>query len=152
MLRFGYNKIGTVLLYAGGEGSGKGCAVIDLMCKAIISDRYTFVCTDLKRFTGRFSAHRANKILVVMNECVDITKNNRLDFDKVKAMITDEEFACERKNKAMHMAKETAAYVFISNWETCVRLGNGDRRYACSRISDKHKGDHEYFKKLCAAI
>ena len=129
VIRFGTNKVGTVLLYAGDEGSGKGIALVDLMANGVIGKRYCYVCTDLKRYTGNFSAHREGKLFVVFNECIDVTKNSGADFNKVKAMITDKEYVLERKNKAAHMAEETAAYVFISNWSTCVRLGNSDRRY-----------------------
>ena len=152
VLRYGYNKVGTVLLYASDEGSGKGIMVVDFMAHGIIGKRYCFVCTDLKRYTGNFSAHRAGKIFVVMNECLDVTKANGADFDKVKAMITDKEFVMERKNKACYMSEETAAYVMLSNWATCVRMGNGDRRYVPIRMSDKHKGDHKYFVALGEAV
>ncbi len=152
VLRYGYKKVGTVLLYAGAEGSGKGIAVVDLMCNGIIGKRYCFICTDLKRFTGNFSAHREGKIAVVFNECMTTGNKKHADFDKIKAIITDHEFALERKGKEMYMAQESAAYVFISNWENCAVLGNGDRRYACSRMSDEKKGDGAYFGALASCI
>jgi hypothetical protein len=152
VLRYGSEKVGTVLLYAGEEGTGKGMAIVDLMCNAIIGPRYTFICTDLKRFTGNFSAHRENKILCVFNECMDVKKTKGVEFDKVKAIITDKEFACERKNKAVFMSRDTAGYTMLSNWESCVALGNGDRRYAISAVSEGRKGDFDYFQKLGDAI
>ena len=141
-----------MLLYSGDEGTGKGIGVIDFMGKSIIGRRYSFFATDLKRFIGKFSAHRANKILVVFNECLDVTKGNSADFDKVKSMITDTEYAHEAKHKSVHMREENSAFVFLSNWATCVRIGNGDRRYAIMDINDEKKGDHEYFQTLAAAM
>ena len=51
----------------------------------------------------------------------------------------------------MYMCEEHAAYIFISNWQNAVRIGNGDRRYACIRMSKERKGNRKYFKELSAA-
>ena len=86
---------------------------------------------------------------MVFNECVDM--GNGGEWDKLKAVIADDEYCHEGKGKAMYMREETAAYVFISNWANAVKLGNGDRRYACIEMSQNKLGDRQYFKDLAEA-
>ena len=86
---------------------------------------------------------------MVFNECVDMGKGG--EWDKLKAVIADDEYCHEGKGKAMYMREETAAYVFISNWANAVKLGNGDRRYACIEMSQNKLGDRQYFKDLAEA-
>ena len=133
VLRHGHIKVGTTLFYFGEEGTGKGLALVSLMSHGVIGKNYAWVCTNLKRFTGNFSAHRFGKIAVIFNECVDMANGG--EWDKLKAVIADDEYVHEGKGKAMYMREETAAYIFISNWANAVKLGNGDRRYACIEMS-----------------
>ena len=149
VLRDGWNKVGTSLYYYGKEGSGKGLALVKLMSQGIIGRKHCWVCTNLKRFTGNFSAHRWGKVAIVFNECSDLANGG--EWDKLKAIIADDEFVHEAKHKAQYMCSETAAYCFISNWKNAVKLGNTDRRYACQQMSSEKLGDRAYFTKLAEA-
>ena len=66
----------------------------------------------------------------------------------LKSMITDEVQPIEHKGRDLFMVKSYRRMIFATNENWAVPRGADDRRYVITDVSDKKKGDYEYFKSI----
>jgi len=75
----------------------------------------------------------------------------RVNWDKMKSIVTDKEFRMEAKYKSAIMAEDCAGCVFLSNHEHCVKVEDDDRRYAVIQ-SNENIPDANYFTRLANLV
>ena len=147
LLKYGYRKIGTAIVMHGTQGIGKGIMWEDLLWKGVIGESLVLCEHDMGNFTGRFNGVRIGKVLHIFDECTALTASTKVNWDKMKAIITDISFMAEFKNKEKFLARDTAGVVMLSNHSRCVDIPNDDRRYAIICTSSEVPSA-EYFIRL----
>ena len=152
LIRFGHRKPRVAIVMHGREGLGKGLMWVELVWKGLLGKSYGHVITDMARFTEKFNLGRLNKSLHIFNECTSVKSGSKVSWDKMKAIVTDRDIIAEPKGKDPFNALDCAGCVLTGNHEHLVNMSNDDRRYACSEMSDKWKGDRKYFKRLAGVV
>jgi hypothetical protein len=89
LLKHGYRKIGTAIVMHGTQGIGKGIMWEDLFWKGVIGESLVLCEHDMGNFTGRFNGVRIGKVLHIFDECTALTASTKVNWDKMKAIITD---------------------------------------------------------------
>ena len=152
LIRFGYKKPRVAIVMHGREGLGKGLMWVELVWKGILGASYGHVITDMARFTEKFNMQRLNKSLHIFNECTSVKSGSKVSWDKMKAIVTDRDIIAEPKGKEPFNALDCAGCVLTGNHEHLVNMSNDDRRYACTEMADKWKGNKKYFKRLSDVV
>ena len=143
------NKIGyAILLQSPEQGSGKNI-IIDLLVK-IIGFKLYYKAMNMEAITCRFNQHLANKLLIHGDELANYSTHR--DSDKLKDNITCFQRSIEPKGLEHYNINACERYIFTSNSELPLRVERTDRRFACFRVNDRHRGDKKYFDKLGADI
>ena len=140
-------KAGTALVLLGNQGTGKN-VFTNVICKLMA--RYANEnITSIESIVGRFNAVLENKKLLVLNELQSIDANKYLNSDALKSVITDSKVNINQKNEPERLAENVANFIMVSNNNIPIKIEPTDRRYLVTKTSDKHRGDFEYFDKLC---
>ena len=140
-------KAGTALVLLGNQGTGKN-VFTNVICKLMA--RYANEnITSIESIVGRFNAVLENKKLLVLNELQSIDANKYLNSDALKSVITDSKVNINQKNEPERLAENVANFIMVSNNNIPIKIETTDRRYLVTKTSDKHRGDFEYFDKLC---
>jgi hypothetical protein len=80
---------------------------------------------------------------------INETGNNwHAGFDTMKNLITDRFNFVERKGLEHITIDNHINFMGTTNNPNCIKVEKGDRRYACFEVSNKYKGNYEYFDKL----
>ena len=87
----------------------------------------------------------------IFDECTALTASTKVNWDKMKAIITDISFMAEYKNKEKFLARDVAGVVMLSNHPRCVDIPNDDRRYAIICTSSDLP-NAKYFDKLAILV
>ena len=146
-LRYGWKKIKTAIVMFGIQGIGKSLLWNYLIWKGVVGERNVNVCHSLKKFTGQFNMARLDNVLHIFDECTSIKGDSKVNWDTMKAVITDKDFMAEPKYGEQFKAVDCAGCVLLSNHSRCVDIPNDDRRYAIIETS-KEKPPPAYFTKL----
>ena len=125
------------------QGAGKGI-ILDKLIGRILGDHY-ITSSHIERFTGRFNAHLSNKVLCVLNEVY--SEGKKAVKSVLKTMI-DEVMSVERKNFDAEQDRNYAKVIVTTNEEWAVDTEISDRRHVYLDVSDKFRGDMDYFKEL----
>ena len=140
-------KAGTALVLLGSQGTGKN-VFTNVICKLMA--RYANEnITSIESIVGKFNAVLENKKLLVLNELQSIDANKYLNSDALKSVITDSKVNINQKNEPERLAENVANFIMVSNNNIPIKIETTDRRYLVTKTSDKHRGDFEYFDKLC---
>jgi hypothetical protein len=107
--------------------------------------------SSLEALTQRFNAYQNGKLFMVLNEIQSYGGSFR-DADKLKTIITERDRLVEPKGKEAYSIKCYENYILISNNDWTVRVDADDRRYPCTRVSDKYRGNKPYFDRLVAVL
>ena len=150
-LRYGWKKIKTAIAMHGGQGMGKCLMWTKLIMYGIVGERNVSLQHDLSQFTGRFNMKRLGKVFHIFDECTALNGGNKVNWDTMKAVITDRDFMAEPKGKESFAAVDCAGCILLSNHQRCVDIPNDDRRYAIIETSKK-KPDKAYFRRLAAYV
>ena len=148
----GVEKLRTMLVFVGKQGTGKNLIFEKFIMNGIIGKHYGNLVTDLARFCNNFNVERQAKSLHIFNEVSSIALG-RQNSDKLKSLI-DDWFMCEPKGKERFKARDCAGCIFLSNNDLPVKIEQGDRRYACVRMNDRYVGNrnHKYYDELVKAV
>jgi hypothetical protein len=143
-----WNKTGVVLLLYSGEGTGKGIIIDQFIKDLIYGDQNSLTIQGLGKIVQRFNSALMNKMLVCANE-VNSETGFHDTFDTLKALITDPTFCPEKKGlDIMGDFPIPCNFIFTTNNHNSVKLGKSDRRYLCLEVSDKYRGNWDYFANL----
>ena len=151
LLRFGYRKPKTFLVFIGKQGLGKNLMWEELFINGILGANLGHVVQDMKRFQSNFNMGRINRCIHIFNECTCIQNNNKTNWDMMKSL-TEKTFTAEPKGKETFRAEDCGGNVFLSNHGMPVLVENDDRRYACTDMNPKHKANKAYWGRLAAAV
>ena len=139
-------KTGIVLVITGKQGTGKN-AFTNVLCD--LMKRYSNRnITKIDSIVGKFNASIENMKLIVCNELSSVETNKYLNHDALKSVITEKEAVINQKNMPERSIENVANLIMVSNNFNVAKVESGDRRYVVTEVSDKYKGDSEYFDSL----
>ena len=104
--------------------------------------------TDINHVVGKFNDVFENKRFVVVNECQRISELRRMNFDRLKTLITDKTASYNKKYGTMRQGDNAAHFVFCSNNPIPLRIAPDDARFCVIRVSSDRKEDVPYFRWL----
>jgi hypothetical protein len=144
----------AILLHSD-EGAGKGTL---WRWYSPLFGQHAFEATSLSVLLGHFNIHLANKLLVSANE--SLWGGDKRELGQLKGLITDETSAATPKNKDTILVRNYKRWIFSSNADHPVAIGNTSRRFVAFEVSNKRIGDYTYFNELealrknggCAAL
>ena len=139
-------KTESVLLITGKQGTGKN-VFTNVLCQLI--NKYSNKnITKIDSVVGKFNASIENMKLIVCNELSTVESNKYLNQDALKSIITEHEAVINQKNMPERSIENVVNLIMVSNNFNSVKIEAGDRRYVVMEVSDKYKGDFEYFDSL----
>jgi hypothetical protein len=145
MFQYPNIKDGIALVVKGQQGTGKSLIFDDLL-KKIWGD-YAYSTADNNDIAGDFNGVLRNKMYVNFDEG-SIT-NDRKTIGKIKAFITQKEYAFNVKHKQSEKSELNFAKAsFTSNEHWVLKIDRDNRRFCVLETSNKYKGNFEYFKRL----
>lgn len=134
----------TALVLRGREGIGKNTFVEAL--GKLVGDAHFIQLTSFNQVVGRFSGHLADKLLVFCNE--SIWGGDKSAQGVLKSMISDGTQSVEYKGKDIITVKSFRRTIFATNEHWAVPRGIDDRRYVIIDMTDRYKGDFDYFSVI----
>ena len=140
-------KPGIMIVLLGGQGTGKG-TLFNLLKK--IWSKTTLHISDVEHVTGGFNGAMERNYIVNMDEA--LFSGDRRSMDRLKSMITEPCITIEQKYQPRRTIQSLHRFFAASNHDHFGNIEQDDRRFVFLRVSDKHRGNHDYFKKLYAAI
>jgi hypothetical protein len=142
-----WKKTGIFMLFYGEQGTGK-TIVSEFLIDYVFGKHLSFAMTGLNSITQRFNGCTMSKLFCCCNELSTINdsgNNWHAGFDKLKSYITDVLCSYEMKGLEPRMVENHINFFGTTNNPNCIKVEKGDRRYACFEVSNKYKGDKEYF-------
>lgn len=132
------------------QGAGKN-VISDFIEEFVIGQLHAITICGLDKITSRFNAIREGMLMIVLNE-VDACEGFKSAFVKMKSLITEKRQEIERKGIDPTLILDCTNYVILSNDRFSVYVEDGDRRYMMPDVSDKFKGNTDYFDNLRATL
>ena len=140
-------KPGIIVTLIGGQGTGKG--VYFSLLRAIWKSTTIQVST-LDHIVGRFNAILERNYVICMDEA--LFAGDRRSLDRMKSMITEPNVMIEQKLQPVRSIESVHRFFAASNHDHFAHVDRDDRRFLFLRVSDSHKQDTAYFKKITAEI
>ena len=140
-------KPGIMIVLLGGQGTGKG-TLFNLLQS--IWSRTTLQVSAIEHVVGGFNAAMERNYIIYMDEA--LFSGDKKSMDRLKSMITEPSIAIEQKYQPRRTIKSLHRFFAASNHDHFGNIELDDRRFVFLRVSEKRKGDHEYFEKLYTAI
>jgi hypothetical protein len=140
-------KPGIIVTLIGGQGTGKG--VYFSLLRAIWKSTTIQVST-LDHIVGRFNAILERNYVICMDEA--LFAGDRRSLDRMKSMITEPNVMIEQKLQPVRSIESVHRFFAASNHDHFAHVERDDRRFLFLRVSDSHKQDTAYFKKLTTEI
>lgn len=142
------DKLKVAMVLIGGQGCGKGIYTT-FLTKYVIGSHHTVVVNDINKLTGRFNSIGDNKILIILDECVNCSgRKYHSTFQKLKSLITDEANLIEKKGIDAISVTNYCNYIMVSNNFYPVKMESRNRRYLILRCNNDMIGNRPYFKNL----
>lgn len=143
-------KTETVLLITGQQGTGKNIFT-NVLCELMKKYSNSNI-TKIDSVVGKFNSSIENMKLIVCNELSSVETNKYLNHDALKAVITEKEAVINEKNMPERLIENVVNLIMVSNNFNSAKVESGDRRYVVIEVSDKYKGNFEYFENLCKSF
>jgi len=138
----------TALVLRSGQGAGKNIIIDGIICR--ILGCHALIATKKEDFLGRFNGLLGQAVFVFANEAV--WAGDREKQGTLKGLITDDFLTIEKKFIDSIKVPNYSHLMFASNESWVVPADIDDRRFVYADVSDRRKGDSEYFKKLGSQI
>lgn len=138
---------GTTLAMRGGEGTGKG-----VMAKGFgrLFGQHFVHLTQSRHLVGNFNAHLRDALVVFVDEA--FWAGDKSAEGVLKALITEEQHMVESKFFDPIQVDNYTHIIISSNNDWIVPAGATARRFAVFDVSEKHRQDIEYFRKIEAQM
>lgn len=147
-----WEKTGVVLLLYGLPGTGKGILIDGFLIPFVYGPALATATQGLSSLTQRFNSVLMDKLFILANE-VSSNESFHNTFETLKALITDETVTIERKGIDLFKSYPNYLnFIFTTNSANAVKMGKGDRRYACIEVSSVCKENFTYFEALHACF
>ena len=91
VIQKGHKKPRTAIVMFSKQGLGKGLMWTELVWKGVLGNDLAHSITDMETFTAKFNYGRLYKCLHIFNECTSIMSGERVNWDKMKSIVTDKE-------------------------------------------------------------
>lgn len=134
----------VALAFRGEEGVGKGFYLNGL---GIIFGHHALRVHNMNGVSGRFNAHMRHLCYLFADEVSVVDEEQE---GALKGIITEPRLPIEGKGKDIIQAENHLAVAMASNRKWMIPAGVGARRFAVFSVSDKRKGDADYFSRLFA--
>ncbi len=153
LFQFPSKKTGIAILLKGEEGVGKN-RFTDLL-RAMLGGkggnaRFLQTASPATTLYGQFTRPREGKLLIVINEASG--SDSFAANDRIKDMITCDDFMCEGKGANPYSIECFARFIFTSNNDTPVKVTPDSRRFVVIEASSELRGNTAYFNRLSALI
>jgi hypothetical protein len=138
-------KRGSSLVLQGDKGTGKSLPLTYL--KKLVG-KYSLVISDANHLTGRFNSHQKGCLLIICEEAV--WAGDKQAEGVLKNLITGGNIILEPKGIDSFEIENFSRFVFTSNepWVVPSSFPNEERRYLVLGVSNKRKGDYDYFEDM----
>lgn len=134
----------VALGFRGEEGIGKSFYHNGL---CIIFGSHALRVHNMSGVSGRFNAHMRHLCFLFADEVSVVDEEQE---GALKGIITEARLPIEGKGKDIIQAENHLAVGMASNRKWMIPAGIGARRFAVFNVSDKRKGDADYFSRLFA--
>lgn len=143
--QFPEKAAGAALVWKGKKGTGKG--IIGNMLHDIWGLHATHL-TNTKHLTSNFNSHLQDKRFVLADEA--FFARDKAGDGVLKGLITEPTIQIERKGLDAITCANYAHILMMSNEDYVVPATSDERRYCVTEVSDKYRGDTDYFDMLGA--
>ena len=133
----------VALVLKGGRGTGKGTFAA-WMFK--IFGAHGMHISQSRHLTGNFNGHLRDCLLLFSDE--SFFAGDKSAESVLKALITEDTLAIERKGVDVISAKNRLKVIMASNADWVAPAGPDERRFCALNVSGCHKQDHQYFDGL----
>lgn len=133
----------VALVMRGGRGTGKGTLGRWLLK---IFGTHGLQISQSRHFTGNFNAHLRDCLLLFCDEAY--YSGDKSSEAVIKALITEDTIAIERKGVDVVSAKNRLKIIMASNSDWVAPAGPDERRFCVVAVSDCKKQNHTYFTAL----
>lgn len=127
-------------------GCGKGTVLQFL--RYILRSSNIVEVNGIDDITQKHNTIIQGKRLVVINEMCSTSDTFKSNFDKLKVFISDPKLKIEPKGLPAYEIDNIGNYLLFTNHKDSIIVEQTDRRYALFEVSDKYKGNDEYFSML----
>jgi hypothetical protein len=136
----------TAIVFVSEEGCGKNI-FLDFFGNHILGKKYYISTENMNTVFGKFAENLKNRLLVNLNEASGKDSFNLSE--SIKSTITDPTIDYEQKGIQNITLNNYARFIFTSNNNTPVKIGNTDRRFNVFKSSCDHiKLKDKYFGPL----
>ena len=136
-------KPGVMIILLGGQGTGKG--TFGKIVQSIWSA--TFLQTNnIDTVTGTFNAALERSFWIFLDEALFF--GNRRASDALKSVVTETFIQINEKYQPARQIQSCHRFIAATNAEHFKNTERDDRRDFTLRLSEDHKGDHDYWKRL----
>jgi hypothetical protein len=147
MLQKPEEKPGVIISLLGGQGTGKG--TFFALLRAIWPST-TLTVSDINNVISGFNAALERNYVVCMDEV--LFAGDKKAIDRLKSLVTEPVITIEQKYQPSREIKSFHRFFLASNHSHVAQIDTDDRRFMFFRVSEKQKGDFEYWDKVHAAI
>ncbi len=133
----------VALILRGGRGVGKGTLGTFLLK---LFGQHGLYITHAKHLVGNFNAHLRDAVFVFADEA--FYAGDRQHEGVLKGLVTDPFVTIEAKHQNAVTARNVTHLLLASNEQWVVPAGSDERRFCVLDVSDRHKQDRAYFKRL----
>lgn len=147
MWKYPYFKTGKALLLFGEEGIGKG-TIVEFLCNFVFGKKNCLPNASYDDIMSHKNSNLLGKKLVCVNELSSSLGKRTTNQDKLKTMITEEQFEMNKMCKDKVTVDSSFDFIFMTNNECSLKIKPGDRRFFCVHCSDEKKEDIDFFTGL----
>ena len=138
-----WEKPGILIILLGGQGTGKG--TLGRILRAIWGATYLQV-HNIDAVTGNFNAALERAFIVFMDEA--LFAGDRRASDALKSLVTEPIIHINEKYQPARQTQSFHRFFAATNADHLKNTERDDRRDFVLRVSEKYKGDHEYWQAL----
>jgi len=147
MLQKPEEKPGIMIVFLGGQGTGKGSFFRLLNA---IWQHTTLQVSDVAHVIGNFNAAIERNYVVCMDEA--LFSGDKKALDRLKSMVTEPTVTIEQKYQPRRIISSYHRFFAASNHQHFAQVEADDRRFVFFQVSEGRKGDHAYWDKVHKAI
>lgn len=146
-VQFPDRQAGVVPVLQGGKGIGKS-TIGRVMVK--IFGQHGLQITATRHLTGNFNAHLRSTLFLLADEA--FYAGDPQGGAVLKGLVTEDYLSIEQKGIDVYQVRNRLKIMMCSNSEWVVPASSDERRYFCLTVSDKHRGDFDYWNRINAWI
>jgi len=147
-IRFPGIKIMVAILIYGVEGTGKG--TVYQLIRAMLGKDYVKQVRE-EQFKDKFTEHLYKRIVLCIDE-IKVDYSNRVSMmNKLKNLITEDEFTVDMKGMRPFDTKNVANFLLLTNHDNAITINESSRRFFVFGI-DKAPMPNEWYSNIYLKI